>query len=57
MCRDSDSLELDGPGIESRAKFSAPVHTGLGRGGGGAASLQYNGYRVFTGGKAAGAWR
>ena len=46
---------LDGPWIESRwgAKFSAPVHTGLG----GPPSLLYNGYRVFPGGKAAGAWR
>ena len=39
---------LDGPVIESRwgARFSAPVQTGL----------LYNGYRVFPGGKAAGAW-
>jgi len=42
---------LDGPGIESR--FSAPVQTGPG----GPLSLQYNGYRVFPRGKAAGAWR
>jgi hypothetical protein len=41
---------LDGPGFESRwcAIFSAPVQIGPG--------AQYNGYRVFTGGKAAGAW-
>ena len=40
---------LDVPGIESRwgARFSAPVQTGL----------LYNEYRVFPGGKAAGAWR
>ena len=45
---------LDGPGIESRwgARFSAPVQTGPGA----PPSLLYNGYRVFPGGKAAGAW-
>jgi hypothetical protein len=38
---------LDGPGNESRwATFFAHVQT----------SLLYNGYRVFSGGKAAGAW-
>ena len=45
---------LDGPGIESReggARFSAPVQTGpLGP-----PSLLYSVYRVFPGGKAAGA--
>ena len=45
---------LDGPEIESRseARFSAPVQTGPW----GLLSLLYNGYRVFPGGKAAGAW-
>ena len=42
---------LDGQGIESRwgVRLSAPPR--------GPPSLQYNGYRVFAGGKAAGAWR
>jgi hypothetical protein len=42
---------LEGPGIESQwgARFSAPVQTGP-------PSLLYNGYRVFPGGKVAGAW-
>ena len=46
---------LHGPGIESRwgARFSTPVQTGPGA----QPSLLYNGYRVFPGGKAAGAWR
>jgi hypothetical protein len=46
---------LNGPGIESRweAKFSSPVHTCPGA----KPSLLYKGYRVFPGGKAAGAWR
>ena len=46
--------ELDGPGIETRwgARFSAPVQTGSW----GPPSLLYNGYRLFPGGKAAGAW-
>ena len=46
---------LNGPGIESRwgARFFAPVQTGSGA----PPSLLYNGYRVFQGGKAAGAWR
>ena len=35
------------------ARFSAPVQTGPGA----PPSLLYNGYRVFPGGKAAGAWR
>jgi hypothetical protein len=46
---------LEGPGIESRwggARFSAPVQTGPG-----AHPFLYNGYRVFPGSKAAGAWR
>ena len=45
---------LDGPGIESRwrARFSAPVQTGPGA----PPSVLYNEYRVFPGGKAAGAW-
>ena len=38
------------PGAEAR--FSAPVETGPGA----YPSLLYNGYRVFIGGKAAGAW-
>jgi hypothetical protein len=44
---------LNGPRIESRceAKFSAPIQTGSG----GQPTLLYNGYWVFTGGKAAGA--
>ena len=46
---------LGGPGIESRcgARFSAPIQTGPGA----LPSLLYNGYPVFPGGKAAGAWR
>jgi hypothetical protein len=46
---------LDCPGIESRwgFEFFAPVQTGLGA----LPSLLHNGYRVFPGGKAAGAWR
>jgi hypothetical protein len=42
---------LDGPGIESLwgARISAPIW--------GPPSLIYNGYRVFPGGKVAGAWR
>ena len=45
---------LDGPGIESRwrVRFSAPVQTDPG----GQSNLLYNGYRVFPGNKAAGAW-
>jgi hypothetical protein len=45
---------LDGPGIESRwgARFFAPVQIGPGA----HPSLMYNGYRVYSGGKAAGAW-
>jgi hypothetical protein len=45
---------LDGLAIESRwgRNFSAPVHSRPG----GPPSLLYNGYRVFTGVKAAGAW-
>ena len=41
---------LDGPGIKPRwgERFSSPVQTGTG--------ALYNGYRVFPGGKAAGAW-
>ena len=39
---------LDGPGIESRTRPDRPW---------GPPSLLYNGYRVFRGGKAAGAWR
>ena len=48
-------IGLEGPGIESRwgARFSA---TRPGRPWG-LPSLLYNGYRVFPGGKAAGAWR
>ena len=40
---------MNGPGIESwkGARFSAPW---------GPRSLLYNGYRLFPGGKAAGAW-
>jgi hypothetical protein len=46
---------LDGPVIESRwvARLSAPFQTGPGA----HPSPLYNGYRVFPGGKAAGAWR
>ena len=46
---------LEDPGIKPRwgATFSAPVQTGPG----GPPSLLYNGYLVFPGGKAAGAWR
>ena len=45
---------LDGLGIESRrgSRFSASVTLALG-----APRLLYNGYRIFAGGKAAGAWR
>jgi hypothetical protein len=44
---------LDGPGIESRCgrDFPLPSRPALGP-----PSLLYNGYRVFSGGKAAGAW-
>ena len=43
---------LDGPGIESRweARFSADLSWG-------APNFLYSVYRVFPGGKAAGAWR
>jgi hypothetical protein len=43
---------LDGPGIESRwgGEIFAHVQTGPG------ANPAYNGYRVFAGDKAAGAW-
>jgi hypothetical protein len=44
---------LDGPGIESR--WSANFRTRPDRPWG-PPSLVYNGYRVFPGGKAAGAW-
>ena len=46
---------LDRPEIESRwgARSSAPVQTEPG----GPPCLLYNGCRVFSGGKAAGAWR
>ena len=46
--------ELDDPGIESRwvARFSAPVQTGPGT----HPASYYNGYRVYPGGKATGAW-
>jgi hypothetical protein len=45
---------LDGPGIESRGRraFPQPSRPALGP-----PSLLYNGYQVFPGGKAAGAWR
>ena len=45
---------MDGPGIESRwgRDFPHPSRPALG----GPPSLLYNGYRVFPGGKAAGAW-
>ena len=45
---------LDGPGIESRwgRDFPHPSRPALGD----PPSLPYNGYRVFPGGKAAGAW-
>ena len=46
---------LDGPGIESRwgdEIFLTRPHRAWGP-----SSLLYNGYRVFPGGKAAGAWR
>ena len=45
---------LDGPVIESlwEARFSAPLD-----GRWGPPSILYNGYRVFPGDKAAGAWR
>ena len=45
---------LDGPEIESRwgRDFPHPSRPALG-----SPSLLYNGYRVFPGGKAAGAWR
>jgi len=44
---------LDGPEIESRwgQDFPHPSRQALG-----AHSFLYNGYRVFSGGKAAGAW-
>ena len=41
---------LDGPGIESRWGRDFPDRPW------GLPSLLYSGYRVFTGGKAAGAW-
>ena len=45
---------LGGPGIESRCErhFNTRPHRPWGP-----LSLPYNGYRVFTGVKAAGAWR
>ena len=52
----SDSLRAGrSGGIESRweARFFAPVKTSPW----GPPSLLYNGYRVITGGKAAGVWR
>jgi hypothetical protein len=47
------SYGMDGPGIESRwgCDFSHTSRPALGP-----TSLLYNGYRVFPGGKAAGAW-
>jgi hypothetical protein len=49
------NYELDGPGIESR--WGGEIfHTRPERPWG-PPSLLYNGYRVFSGGKAAGAWR
>jgi hypothetical protein len=46
---------LDGPGIESRwgARFSVSVQTVAGA----HTAPPYNVYRIFPGGKAAGAWR
>ena len=45
---------LDGPGIESRWRrdFPHPSRLALRP-----PNILYNGYRVFPGGKAAGAWR
>ena len=45
---------MDGPGIESRWQldFPHPSRSALG-----SSQPPYNGYRVFPGGKAAGAWR
>jgi hypothetical protein len=50
----STDYGLDDPGIESRwgRDFSHTSRTALGP-----PSLLYNEYRVFPGGKAAGAWR
>ena len=52
--RYSDSLRTgrSGDRIPVGARFSALVQTGPG----GLPSILYNGYRVFPGGKAAGAW-
>ena len=52
--RYSDSLRAGRAGdrIPVGARFSAPVRTGPG----GPPSLLYNEYRLFSGGKAAGAW-
>jgi hypothetical protein len=56
LSRYSDSLRVGRSGDRipvGGARFSAPVQTGPGD----PPSLPYNGYRVFPGGKAAGAWR
>jgi len=45
---------FDGPGMESRWGRDFPHAS---RPAQGPPSLLYNGYRVFSGGKAAGAWR
>jgi hypothetical protein len=45
---------LDGPGMESRCRRDFPPRPGRPWG---PLSLLYNGYRVFPGGNAAGAWR
>ena len=52
--RYSDSLRAGRSGVRIpvEARFSAPVHTGPG-----AHPASYTGYRVFPGGKTAGAWR
>ena len=59
MCRDGSvgiatRYGLDGPAIESRwgASFSAHIRTGRGA----PPNILNNGYRVFPGGKVAGAW-
>jgi len=46
---------LDGPGIETR--WGGEIFRTRSNRSGGPPTLLYNGYRVFSGGKAAGAWR
>jgi len=48
----ASSYGLDGPGIESLCGRDFPHSSRPALG-----LTQYNGYRVFPGGKAAGAWR